>query len=69
MVAALLHDVLDDTDVEFGEIEQLFGAEVRCRSRRLSVSSCAARHALLNPCFSHFIPPACWLWWRWIPLC
>lgn len=28
MVAALLHDTLDDTDVEFGEIEERFGSEV-----------------------------------------
>ena len=28
VVAALLHDTLDDTDVEFGEIEERFGSEV-----------------------------------------
>ena len=28
MVAALLHDTLDDTDVEFFEIEEQFGSEV-----------------------------------------
>ena len=30
MVAALLHDVLDDTDVEYAEVEEQFGSEVGC---------------------------------------
>jgi (p)ppGpp synthase/HD superfamily hydrolase len=28
VIAALLHDVLDDTEVEAGEVEELFGEQV-----------------------------------------
>lgn len=28
MVAALLHDVLDDTDADYAEVEELFGEQV-----------------------------------------
>lgn len=40
-MAALLHDVLDDTDVEYAEVEEQFGSEVRCR-----------RCTQLLPCFT-----------------
>ncbi|PRW20358.1 GTP diphosphokinase chloroplastic isoform X1 isoform A [Chlorella sorokiniana] len=36
VVAALLHDTLDDTDVEFGELEQQFGAEVASMVSKVS---------------------------------
>jgi tetrahydromethanopterin S-methyltransferase subunit G len=31
VVAALLHDVLDDTDAEVGEVQELFGEQVGLR--------------------------------------
>ena len=40
MVAALLHDVLDDTDADLAEIQELFGEQVGVRYARCACCAC-----------------------------